>query len=206
MNKKNKIEHRFYYLRLNQAIALILFIFIIFFHIMPKKFKHVPRKPQVIKFDFVFADIPVTTQHVRRGKPRPERPVIPVPSEDPQFPDDETIDETNVIWDLGDSPDGNAGLTIGAPDTIPPRPLVQVLPEYPKNLQKQKVGGNVKLLIKIDHTGKVIDVVVSKNTTGNQDCQLAAVSAAYKSKYLPAKANAKSIEMWTTCEYSFENR
>ena len=147
--------------------------------------------------------MPLTQQYVRRGV-RPQKPVIPVPSEDPDVPLDATIDETNFDWDFGDSQFGNAGLTAGAQDTIPPRPIVQVLPDYPRALQKQNVRGMVKLMLWINVHGRVEEAVVVENKTGSEPCAQAALKAARDNTYLPAKIDNKAIATWVVCTYTFK--
>ena len=205
MNNINKLYQLSHRIHIEKAIIISLLLIIILFHSFPKRINVKYKEPERVVLSLKIDDIPATEQKIRRGQPAPTRPVIPVPSEEPLFPENDTIDETIINWKLGDSPFGTSGITIGKVDTIPPRPLVQVLPEYSEELQKKKIEGNVKLLIKIDESGKVINVVVSTNTTQSEICKNAAIEAAYKSKYIPAMADNKNISMWTTCIYRFEH-
>ncbi len=205
MNRINKLYQFSHRIHIEKAIIVSLLLIIMLFHAFPKKLEIEYKEPERVVLSLKIEDIPATEQKVRRGYPAPTRPALPVPSENPLFPEDDTIDETDINWKLGDSPYGTGGITIGKIDTIPPRPLVQVVPEYSKELQREKIEGNVKLLIKIDESGKVIDVVVSANTTKSEICKNAAVDAAYKSRYIPAIADNKKIPMWTTCIYSFKH-
>ncbi len=186
-----------------KAVIATLLLFIIILHIVPKRFIHTKTELAAVKISIKVQDVPATEQKFRRGYPAPLRPVIPVPS-DEVYPEDDTIDETTVQWNLGDSPFGNSGLTVGKADTIPPRPLMQTLPEYPEELQKKRVKGSVKLLVKVDENGRVVDVVMARNTTGSEMCRELAIEAAYKSTYIPARSDNRNIEMWTTCIYSFQ--
>lgn len=203
MITENKRFHSLHQLRLEKALLLTLFLLLVLFHSVPKRFELKPRKLSALDLRFEIQDVPSTKQLVRRGKPAPKKPTIPLPVEDPSFPEDATIEETNIQWNLGDVPFGNAGITTGENDTIPPRPLVQVMPEYPNELRKQKIRGTVRLLVRVGKNGKVQDVVVAENSTGNELCKKIAIRAAYQSRYIPANTRNKSIEMWTTCIYSF---
>jgi len=203
MTKRNKRFHSLHHLRLERALILTLFLLLIFFHALPKRFESKQQKVSSIDLSFRIQDVPSTKQLVKRGRLAPKKPTIPVPAEDPSFPEDATIEETNIEWDIGNALFGNAGITTGKNDTIPPRPLVQVMPEYPNQLRKQKIRGNVRLLVKVGKNGKVKDVVVAENSTGSELCKKIAIKAAYQSRYIPANSRNKSIEMWTTCIYSF---
>jgi hypothetical protein len=52
-----------------------------------------------------------------------------------------------------------------------PRPLMISIPEYPQAARKAKIEGLVELNIKIDETGKVVNAIVMRNTTQNEDCR-----------------------------------
>jgi len=205
MNNINKLYQLSHRIHIEKAIIVSLLLIIILFNVFPKRINIKYKEPEPVTLSLKIEDIPATEQKIRRGYPAPTRPVIPVPSEEPLFPENDTIDESTIQWNLGDSQFGTSGITIGKIDTIPPRPLVQVLPEYPEKLQRKKIEGSVKLFIKIDESGKVINVVVSTNSTGSEICKNAAIEAAYKSKYIPAIADKKNISMWTTCIYSFKH-
>ena len=203
MTKHNKIYYSLRRLRLEKTLVFLLLGIIILINIVPKRFA--ARKPEhkSIYLRFTLVAVPATRQLVKRGRPRPRKPVVPIPVEDIEFPMDATIEETTIQWDIGDSLFGNAGITAGRADTIPPRPLMQVMPAYPEELRKQKVKGSVKLLVRIGRRGQVKDIVIAANSTGNQLCEKIAKEAAGRSKYVPAISRNKNIEMWTTLVYSF---
>lgn len=203
MTRKNKLFHSLHQRRREKALILTLFLLLILFHTTPKRFELKPRELSSIDLSLQVQEVPSTRQLVRRGRPAPPKPTIPLPVEDPSFPEDATIEETNIKWNVGDAQFGNAGITTGKSDTIPPRPLVQVMPEYPNQLRKQKIHGYVRLLVRVGKNGKVKDVIVAENATGNELCEKVAKKAAYQSRYIPATWRNKRIEMWTTCIYSF---
>ncbi len=193
-----------YIRRVEKFLILTLYCFLLSFLILPKRFEK--KKPELlpVSFRFIISDIPVTKQTVRERMASPEKPVIPIEAEDPSVPEDVTIDDTEFHWNLGDTQFGNSPLIVGKIDTIPPRPVMQVMPEYPEELVERKVAGKVRLLLNIYKDGQVKDVVVSENTTGEKLIEDMAIDAAFKSKYLPAKSGNKNITMWTICEYSFQ--
>jgi len=199
-----KVEHlkHFYRKRIEASLVVTLAIIIIFFQVTPKIIKREPYELPPVNFTFQIEDIPATRQ--RYGRRPPPRPVVPVPSEDPDLPDDYTIDETIFDWKAGDSPEGIMGVTSGRQDTIPARPVVQVLPEYPKTLQKQGIKGIVKALLWVNEEGTVEEVVISENTTGSEDCADLAEQAAKKNSYLPARIGNKKVASWVSCIYTFK--
>ncbi|MBN1466014.1 TonB family protein [candidate division KSB1 bacterium] len=188
---------------IEKSLVISLAFLIMLLHIFPKAFERHAEEPQPISFAFEIEEIPVTRQSVRRGYQPPPRPVIPIASEDPDIPQNATIDETILDWTAGDARAGSSGLTVGHADTIPPRPIVQVLPEYPKELQKQKVQGTVKVMMYVNENGRVQEAVVTENSTGNSTCSDAALAAAKKSVYTPATIGKKRVAAWVACYYTF---
>ncbi len=190
--------------RLIKSLNGVLILFLLLVHLIPKRIEfnrelNVPLIPNAAQFQVV----PATRQAVRHGMKPPKRPVIPIASEDPDVPMDLTIEETEFDWNAGDSRLGTSSLTTSRADTVPPRPMLQVLPEYPKELRKQNVRGDVKLYLWVSKQGVVQDAVVASNTTGNRQVEKAAIEAAMKSKYLPAHAADEKIATWVACVYSF---
>lgn len=204
MADKNKLFRLSYRINIQRAAVLSLLFVILLFQLLPKRIETKKVELEPVFLSFTIEEIPVTRQTVRRGRPAPKKPVVPLPSEDPSIPEDLTIDETLIQWDAGDSPFGRSGLTTGRADTIPPRPLVQVMPEYPESLRKQKIEGSVRLLLKVDGNGSVINVVIAENSTGSDLCAEAALEAAKRSSYLPARAGERMLEMWTSCVFTFK--
>jgi TonB family protein len=204
MSKEFQKDKLLYQKTIEKSLVFSLAFLIALVHIFPKTVEL--KKKELPPLDIVITveDVPVTRQMVRRGVRPPKRPVIPVASEDPDVPMDATIDETLLDWNAGDHMFGNAGLTAGKLDTIPPRPLVQVLPEYPKELQKKNVRGTVKVMLYIDEKGRVQEAVVADNTTNSRMCADAALEAAKKSTYRPASIGNEKVATWVACIYTFK--
>jgi len=146
-------------------------------------------------------NIPITRQ--TRMKPPPQRPTVPIPSEDETIPEDATIEETTLKYTniFDDSP----GVpVISGTNMTPPKPIAWVFPEYPKEEKKKGVQGVVKLSIHIDNKGKVVEVIVLDNTTSSEKCAQAAVEAAYGSRFRPAKEGNRAVDFWITQPYRFD--
>jgi len=205
LTRSEMIDKKFSYQKnIERGFIAALLLLILLFQFFPKHFtsKKVELAPIVIRF--TVQEIPITRQMIRRGQRPPLKPAVPVASEEPEVPEDQTIDSTIVRWNAGDSPFGRAGFTAGKSDTIPPRPTMQIMPEYPEEVRKKGVQGIVRLIIRVDENGLVKDVVVSSNSTASQACEKAAVQAAYKSRYVPAQYGEKKISAWIICEFSFK--
>ena len=171
-------------------ISLILIIFI--FHLFPK-FESQQHEQEIVYINILVQDIPITSQGVFR--PPPPKPAVPIPSEDETIPFDETIEETDLNFDIVPlSMNGYHGIGSAI---VPARPLTLAFPEYPEEDIKNKISGIVKLHVNVNKRGKVVEIVVLENTTNSKRCAKAAKKATYKCKYIPAKKGNNFVDSWT---------
>lgn len=154
-----------------------------------------------IAFDFLVENVPETRQGIPRK--RPKRPDVIIPVEDEVVPEDETIEDFE--FSLFDGPEGPPQYPEGEGFSaeILPRPIAEVIPEFPKEDLKNKVEGVVSLHIYVNSKGKVEKVIILENTTGSTRCADAAKKAAFKNRFIPAKMKQKSIGMWIIKKYTF---
>lgn len=96
------------------------------------------------------------------------------------------------------------GRGLAAPDTLPPRPLVQVMPEQPRSSPDKKAVGVVRLRIRVNERGQVEQVEVVFNSTGSSVCEQRAIEAARHSRFQPARVKSAPVAAWTICEYGFD--
>lgn len=96
-----------------------------------------------------------------------------------------------------------SGVGLGRVFVSLPRPLLETIPEYPVEARKAKAQGIVELNVKIDATGKVVNVMVLRNTTENVSCAQSAIAAAYRSRYQPALTSAGPDTAWVVRQYRF---
>ncbi len=189
-----------YQRRLEKSAILALSLFILCFLLCPKFDQTKKEKARVVFTSLSVEDIPVTRQSTRHSSP--PKPSVPIPSDDEMIPENLTIDETELDYFLASDGRGT-GLTADRPTIFQPRPIFEVIPEYPQELQKKGIEGLVKLHLHVDETGKVVEAIVLENTTNNTLCENAAKAAALKGRYLPAKSTNKKVEMWITRTYTF---
>lgn len=187
---------------MERAFIVALSICILFFIISKRNKTQSPRKhnPSIIS-EFIVENIPVTRQGVPRKKP--ERPQVIIPVSDDVIPEDEIIEEADLIFQQGK--EGPTGLPTGEGFSVEalPRPIAEVFPEYPIEDLENRVEGTVTLHLHVSASGIVKKVIVLKNSTGSPRCAAAAKTAAQKSRFIPAKQNGKNISMWITKKYTF---
>ncbi len=201
MAKYSIDESRLFYRRnIERATIVALILTILIFLLFPK-FDIQKKQDKIALISSIkVEDIPVTHQGARR-KP-PPKPAVPIPSEDESIPDDVTIEETEINFDFTSERIGE-GLFSNQRVVFQPRPILEVIPEYPKELQKKGIQGVVKLHLHVDKFGRVIEAVVLENTTNSNLCAEAARRAALKGRYVPATKAGKATDIWIVRSYSF---
>ncbi len=185
----------------DKSLIISLLIFIGLFTV----FRRIPRgkfRQQYITINGVsIFDIPVTTQG---GIPRsPTLPQVPLPVEDDFIPQDETIPDTDLklyedIMQLDMLGEGRSPVAIG------PKPIKDVIPEYPQKERKMGIKGEVVVKLLVNSSGSVDSVMVISNTTNYESFARAAKKAAYKTKYLPAQYKKENFARWIKRKYTWK--
>jgi TonB family protein len=88
--------------------------------------------------------------------------------------------------------------------TEPPIQIEAVKPIYPYHAERDGITGTVWLQALIDSTGKVADVRIAKDSGKNAGFEEAAVTAARKTKWAPAKNNDRPVSIWVTYKVEFD--
>ncbi|MBC8184497.1 energy transducer TonB [candidate division KSB1 bacterium] len=201
MPKYQKEEARLnYQTNVEKATIVALILVILLFLFFPTFDLTRKEDSEVVFTSLSIEDIPLTRQGTRR-KP-PPKPAVPIPSDDDLIPEDLTIEETDLNFDLASEQLG-PGVLSGRPAIFQPRPVFEVIPEYPQELQKKGIEGFVKLHLHVDKAGRVIKAIVLENTTNSKVCANASLSAALKCRYIPAKSSGKAVDIWINRTYTF---
>jgi TonB family protein len=95
------------------------------------------------------------------------------------------------------------------PPTVPffkvevkPQPVNLPVPEYPATVRDAGIEGTSVVEALLDLDGSVMDARVLKSS-GNQMLDAAAVEAALKAKFTPAKQRDKAVRVWISLPYRF---
>lgn len=201
-------------LKYRKNIELGLVICLAVLVVMFQAFKRADRKVQVqdrIDLKFEVEEIPQTEQAKR--PPAPQRPSIPIESEDEDIPEDATIEMTEINLDElpppPPPPEEDAEETPifvaydEAPEPIGGFQAIQNNLVYPEIARKAGVEGRVYVNVLIDERGNVIDAKILKSL-GNNGCDEAAVAAIRKVKWKPAKQRDKPVKVWVGIPVHFK--
>ena len=200
-------ENQAYRSRLELGLVVSLIICTLVFLASRRTHRSLAFPEYVVGEALTALDLPPVTRS--GGMPRiPTLPQVPMPSEDEQIPEEETIELTDL--DLSFGMPTLEGLGLGEAGSVGgggiPRPLRLALPEYPEALRKSGVEGVVVLSMRINGRGQVDSVYVMENSSGNRRLAQSAVEAARKTLYMPAKPGENRRSLWITRPYTFEGK
>jgi len=147
-------------------------------------------------------EIPPTEQ-VKRPPP-PARPSVPVPTEDEDVPEDETIDATEIDFDDIPAPpeapivDESSNVFVAFDEQ--PQPIggfraIQKNLDYPEIARKAGIEGRVIVNVLIDVDGRVADTAILKSL-GHSGCDDAAIKAIRAVRWIPAKQRDRPVKVW----------
>jgi len=186
---------------LSVSLIIVAFLFYSF-----KSFDHEMKLPKVLIDEFEIVNIPQTTQP--EHKPRPPLPKIPIETEDDdELSGDEIIDfpDHGYLASLGDPP---LLPQLDEPDVwtfeaVQEKPVLlkQALPHYPEIARKVGVEGIVVVKVLIDKKGNVEKAEIFKSVPALDD---AALKAAKKCTFKPAKQRLKPVKVWMKIPYKFK--
>ena len=140
-------------------------------------------------------------QNAQRRR-QPEKPAVPIEAETEEMAEDITIDFEYISFsDLPPMP----GNVRGVPDvTIGPRIIKQVVPSISSKDKKNGVKGSINISVLVDHTGKVIDVIILESTIEILDVKKAVVAAAYRCFFIPARRGARNVKDRSFIKYDID--
>jgi protein TonB len=181
------------------SLAALIFVF--------QAWKRIERQVETVeKVDIKIEvnEVPQTEQQKRA--PAPQRPSVPIESEDEDIPEDATIETTEI--DLNELPppppppkeEVDESTQIFVAYDEPPAPIggfaaIQKNLVYPEIARKAGVEGRVVVNVLIDEKGTVRDTKILKSL-GNNGCDEAAIAAIKSVKWKPAKQRDKPVKVW----------
>jgi len=206
LKKDPKVDLRMKYRKvLEISLIVSLAVMIVTFYAF-KKFDIAIELPESPDIKIEVMEIP-PTQQIQRP-PAPARPMIPIEAEDDDMLDDVTIEETDIVFD--DYED--------APPPPPPeeeevyeffavseKPVIikKEVPIYPDLARKAQIEGKVVITVTIDKKGNVERADVFKSIPMLDE---AAIAAAMRCKFKPAKQRDKFVKVKMNIPFDFKLR
>jgi protein TonB len=162
-------------------------------------------------------EIPPTEQMIKPPPP-PARPAIPIPTEDETIPDDLTIEENVLDFNLADltpppPPDQEEDYEnyVFIPYDEAPAPIggynaILAHIKYPEIARKAGVEATVVTAVLIDENGNSVKTQVLKDAGSTLGFEKAAEEALMKMRWKPAKQRDRAIKVWLSIPIMFRLR
>ncbi|MCA9734355.1 MAG: energy transducer TonB [Deferribacteres bacterium] len=160
--------------------------------------------------ELIVEEIPVTEQ--LRKLTAPPRPAVPLPSDDEDIADDETIDDTDI--NFAEIPPPPEKPVIDDAEDIfvvfdtPPKPVggYQSIYErivYPEVAKMANIEGSVVLRLLITPRGEVERAEVIKDSGSDVGFEKAALAAVDGTKWSPAMQRDRAVKVWVSVPIRF---
>ncbi|MGB3478827.1 MAG: energy transducer TonB [bacterium] len=188
------------YLRVGMFSSLIIVILVFLF--VP----YTEPKPYKLKAEVVTMVEKITAEIEKYEEPPPkERPKVAVEAESEAVEEAvETIATTEFQEDLIRTIPTGPEIEIVPyyKVEVKPKPIFNPKPKYPELAKKAGIEGTTVIKMLVDIDGSVREVKILKSS-GNQMLDQAALVAAKKSKFTPAKQRDKFVRVWVSRPFKF---
>jgi protein TonB len=207
IKKEPQADLRLKFARTMELSTIIALSFLIIIFYAFKKFDIAVKLPESPDIKIEIIEIPATEQIQR--PPPPSRPAIPVESDDDDLLDDVTIEQTDVVFDKG-SDDAPPPPPVDEEEVFEffavsekPEIIKKEVPLYPDLARKAQIEGRVVVTVTIGKTGLVENAEIFKSVPMLDD---AAMNAAKKCKFKPAKQRDKYVRVKMNVPFDFKLR
>ena len=188
------------YLRVGMFSSLIIIILVFLF--VP----YTEPEPYKLKAEVVTMVEEITAEIEKYEEPPPkERPKVAVEAESEVIEEAvETIATTEFQEDLIRTIPTGPEIEIVPyyKVEVKPKPIFNPKPKYPELAKKAGIEGTTVIKMLVDIDGTVREVKILKSS-GNQMLDQAALVAAKKSKFTPAKQRDKFVRVWVSRPFKF---
>lgn len=214
---RSNLRRAFYF----ASAGLFLLIFLVFIF---SKYEQWRYKKKLEKFGFDSRQNVITPFDVQLGPPpsilgnennymvpNGVKPLLDAPSPvpDTQAIAETMLDQAHVSGDSKELVITSGNQTNSALDIIPyykvevkPMPISIPKPEYPELAKKVRAEGQVVVMAVVDIDGSIMSAQISQSS-GNPQLDEAAIFAARKARFTPAKQHDRLIRVWVSIPYQF---
>lgn len=192
-------EYYALYIRYGFVLALILIN--LFFITLPREF----LSGGVYKLRKETATIAeaLPPELEKLAEPPPQaKPQLPVPTENPQEVEAQTIEKTEFTELIKKPTETDIPIVPYWVVEVKPQPVTIPKPAYPDLARQAGIEGQVVVKALVDVDGSIADAELLKSS-GNVSLDQAAITAARQAKFSPAKQRDQLVRVWVSIPFKF---
>ncbi len=195
-----EFEERYYAIAIRVALILALVIAIGAFLLLPKEFV---VKPYQLRrsVEMVMENLPPVLEKIAEP-PKVAKPSVPVAATSEAEVEATTVEATTFTEVTKRTEETDIPVVAFWKVEVKPNPINIPKPVYPDLARNAGIEGQCVVEALVDVDGSVIEARIIKSS-GNQSLDAAAVEAAYKAKFTPAKQRDKAVRVWVSIPYRF---
>ncbi|NPV13517.1 energy transducer TonB [candidate division WOR-3 bacterium] len=195
-----EFEERYYAVAIRVALIAALVIAICAFLLLPKEFV---VKPYQLRrsVEMVMENLPPVLEKIAEP-PKVAKPSVPVAATSEAEVEATTVEATTFTEVTKRTEETDIPVVAFWKVEVKPNPINIPKPVYPDLARNAGIEGQCVVEALVDVDGSIIEARIIKSS-GNQSLDAAAVEAAYKAKFTPAKQRDKAVRVWVSIPYRF---
>jgi periplasmic protein TonB len=194
-------EDRYYAVAIRVASAAALVLTTAAFLLMPKEFA---VKPYQLRrsVETIMEALPPSLEEMAKPPEAAKPATVPVAAANASEVEQSTIDPTNVIEVVRRTDETDIPVVPFWKVEVKPQPINIPVPTYPDMARTAGIEGTAVVEALVDVDGSVADARILK-PSGNASLDQAAVDAAMRSKFSPARQRDKAVRVWVSIPFRF---
>ena len=194
-------EERYYAIAIRASAAASLLIITLMFLVLPKE-SNVEAYKLKRSVETIMESLPPTLEEMAKPAEAPKPATVPVAATSADVDVANTIDPTNVVEVVRRTDETDIPVVPFWKVEVKPKPIDIPTPTYPDMARTAGIEGQAVVEALVDVDGSVADARILK-PSGNASLDQAAVDAAMRSKFSPAKQRDKAVRVWVSIPFRF---
>jgi TonB family protein len=194
-------EDRYYAVAIRVASAAALVLTTAAFLLMPKEFA---VKPYQLRrsVETIMESLPPSLEEMAKPPEAAKLATVPVAAANDAEVQQSTIDRTDVIEVVKRTDETDIPVVPFWKVEVKPQPINIPVPTYPEREREAGIYGQTVVEALVDIDGSVVEARVLKSAD-NSALDAAAVGAAMRSKFSPARQRDKAVRVWVSIPFRF---
>jgi protein TonB len=194
-------EERYYAIAIRASSVASLLIITLMFLVLPKE-SNVEAYKLKRSVETIMESLPPTLEEMAKPAEAPKPATVPVAATSADVDVQSTIDPTNVVEVVRRTDETDIPVVPFWKVEVKPKPIDIPTPTYPDMARTAGIEGQAVVEALVDVDGSVADARILK-PSGNASLDQAAVDAALRSRFSPAKQRDKPVRVWVSIPFRF---